>query len=224
MSILEIKHLFFSYDNASILEDISLSVEKGEFIGIFGPNGGGKTTLLKLILGFFKQDKGTICLSTDKIGYVPQIQRFDKQFPLSLLDLVLMGRLKASSFFDRPSSQDLKLAKEALERVNLLHKENAPFGTLSGGETQRALIARALVSSPKLLILDEPTASIDPKAEELIYSILMELKKEVTILMVTHDLPGIVNRADRLFCIQKHLKTYLPKELCGHFALGLYHP
>ncbi len=219
---IEVKNLSFNRDRTAILQEINLLVKEGEFVGIFGPNGGGKTTFLKLLLGLLKPTSGSIKIfgvspeeARTRIGYVPQAKLFDPQFPISVLDVVLLGLLS--------KKRDPKKAKEALRKVDLLDKENRPFGTLSGGQAQRVLIARALVGEPDILLLDEPTVSIDAEAEKTIYGLLTALQGSITILMVTHDLQPILGKADKLVCIHQKLSAYLPREVCEHFALGLYH-
>lgn len=231
MNLIEVKNLSFSYESCLILENLSLSIKRGEFIGIFGPNGGGKTTFFKLLMGFLRPKTGVIeilgkdpKMSRTHIGYVPQAASFDRQFPITVLEVVLMGCLFEISplGFFKPKSK--KKAKEALTLVGMAERENQAFGTLSGGQAQRVLIARALVSNPEILLLDEPTASIDQEAEQLIYSLLDNLKESMTILMVTHDLHVVVKKVGRLLCIQRKLTSFSPDEVCRHFALGLYHP
>lgn len=226
-----VDHLWFSYDKLPVLEDISLNVKKGEFIGIFGPNGGGKTTFLNLLIGRLKPDSGTLKLLghspeevRDKIGYVPQVKRFDRKFPISVLDVVLQGALSKLSWLGYMPAKVRQHGRDVLQRVGLQHKEKDAFGTLSGGEMQRVLIARALVGDPEILLLDEATAHVDASAAEQIIKILLQLKGEITILMVTHDLQMMVNQAGRLICIQKTLTSYGRQEVCSHFSLGLYHP
>lgn len=231
MSILSIEHLDFSYQpNAPVLEDVSLSVDAGDFVGLFGPNGGGKTTLFQLILGFLTPQRGTISLfghspkaMRTEIGYVPQHTRFDRTFPISVLDVVLLGCLSKLSRWGRFTPESLERARHALEKVGLTHKASAAFGTLSGGEAQRVLIARAIVDHPKLLLLDEPTASVDPHAEQSIYELLSDLNKSMTILMVSHDLQTILHKVKRFVCVQRKVTAFDTKQLCEHFALGLYH-
>ncbi len=227
---LSIEKLNFHYDTLPTLEDVNLSIDSGEFVGIFGPNGGGKTTLLKLILGLLHPQKGKVRLfglspveARYLIGYVPQSIRFDRDFPISVLEVVMMGALRKLNWLGRYPSEVKVHARQALERVGLSHKEKASFGTLSGGETQRALIARAIVDNPRMLILDEPTANIDPKGEQSIHELLVELNKTMTILMVTHDLQTIVDKVGRLLCVQRKVTSLKAKEVCEHFALGLYH-
>lgn len=216
--------LNFSYDKRSpVLEDISFSVEKGQFVGIFGPNGGGKTTLLMLILGLLTPTRGHLKVE-GKIGYVPQVRKFDKQFPISVLEVVLQGCLADYRGWGSFSKEAKNRAMAALEKVGLHDKARAPFGTLSGGQIQRTLIARALASEPHLLLLDEATVGVDPEALSEIFKFLIGLKGEITILMVTHDLQAIAKEMDQLFCINRQLTPYTPEQVCQHFALGLYHP
>lgn len=228
--VITVRDLCFSYDKVPILEHADFQIEHGEFIGIFGPNGGGKTTLLKLLMGMLAPNSGSILLldqppknSRGHIGYVPQALRFDKDFPISVLDVVLMGCLSKLTWWGTYPKGVKEKALEALEKVDLLPFAKAPFGTLSGGQAQRALIARAIVDNPKILLLDEPTASVDPKAEQEIHQLLVELNKSITIVMVTHDLQSIIDKAQRLLCVHRQVTTMRAKEVCEHFALGLYH-
>lgn len=223
--VIKVVDLSFSRHKTLILDGINLSVKEGEFVGIFGPNGGGKTTFLKLLLGLLKPSHGSIEIFgkspetvRSRMGYVPQAKLFDPQFPISVLDVVLMGLL--SQKMTRAAKEK---AHSVLEKVHLLDKANKPFGTLSGGQAQRVLVARALVGAPDILLLDEATVSIDAEAEKTIYELLTQLTGKITILMVTHDLKSL-EKADRLLCIQQKLSIYKPKEVCEHFTLGLYHP
>ncbi|NGX46266.1 MAG: Zinc import ATP-binding protein ZnuC [Chlamydiae bacterium] len=222
-------NLTFGYDKERILEDANMTINPGEFIGIFGPNGGGKTTLLKLLLGLLSPQGGKVELLgrppsevRDQVGYVPQVKRFDRQFPITALEVVLQGLLSQAGFCYGKELR--KKAHAALDRVSLSHKASASFGTLSGGETQRVLIARSLVSDPKILFLDEATAGVDAAAQEEIYQLLIGLKKTLTIVFVTHDLQAIVSHADLLYCVNRSITAYSPSQVCSHFALGLYHP
>jgi zinc transport system ATP-binding protein len=228
--MIEVENLNFSYESTPILQNINVSVAEGEFIGIFGPNGGGKTTFLKLLMGFLKPLSGSIKIHNHspktfrkKIGYVPQVSSMDKQFPISSLELVLMGCLSQGSWWGGLPAHAKQKALHALELVGLSDKSDAAFGTLSGGQAQRVLIARALATEPELLILDEPTASVDPNAKKEIYQILSSLKGKMTILMVTHDLDEILQQTQRLLCINRQVSSYFPKEVCEHFTMGLYH-
>ncbi len=220
----------FAYGSVPVLSGVTFQIKEGEFVGIIGPNGGGKTTLFKLILGFLKATSGTLkVLGKDPweahrdIAYVPQRLPFDKLFPISALDVVLTGRLATLPWYGAHSSEDKRLAWEALELVNLKEFAKAPFGALSGGQAQRVLIARAVVSQPKLLLLDEPTSSVDPEAQTEIYSLLQMLRGDMTVVMVTHDLQTVIERVERILCVQGTAMDLKPGEVCEHFALGLYH-
>lgn len=213
--MISFQNVVFAYDDSPILRDVNLNIKAGEYIGIIGPNGGGKTTLLKLILGFLKPQKGTITVDNAKLAYVPQQRRYDRHFPLSVEELVSQGLLHSSHW--QPA------VAEALQLVGLSAFTKKPFRALSGGQLQRALIARALVSNPSILLLDEPTANLDPEAQEDIHTLLRSFKKKMTILMVSHDLNTIINEVDRILCVQGTVSSTLPKDLCKHFAMGLYH-
>lgn len=222
-----ISNLFFSYKRHSILEQVNLQITSGEFIGIMGPNGGGKTTLLKLLMGFLLPDKGTVHLfgaAPDqmrlKIGYVPQVHYTDRDFPITVLDLILLGALSKTLFY---SSEIKKRAEDLIDELGLASYKNRPFSSLSGGFAQKALLARALLSDPDLLLLDEPLANIDSYSSKAIMTKLEALKGKKTILLVTHDLKTIVERVDRILCVQTQVSSLLPQEVCEHFALGLYH-
>lgn len=230
-TIITLKDLSFSYQETPILENVSIDIEHGEFIGIFGPNGGGKTTLLKLLMGLLQPSAGTISLfdhppSTERrrLAYVPQSLKFDRQFPISVFELIVSGRLSHLPWYGRYAASDLELAEEMLERVGLKDQKHRAFGTLSGGQAQRALIARALVSQPEILLLDEPTASVDYEAENEIYALLEGLRRKVTILMVTHHLHTAIDQVDRVLLVRKNVISLKPEEVCEHFAVGLYHP
>lgn len=157
------------------------------------------------------------------IGYVPQSIRFDRDFPIDVLEVVMMGMLRGLNRWGKYPADTKAKALQTLEKVGLGHMAKASFGTLSGGQVQRALIARAIIDLPRLLILDEPTASVDPEGEQSIHKLLLELNQSMTILMVTHDLQTIVDKAGRLLCVQRKVTSLKAKEVCEHFALGLYH-
>lgn len=231
MMTVKLEDVSFAYEDQSILENVSFSLKDGEFMGVFGPNGGGKTTLLKLIMGFLKPSSGKIeILGTSPkeaqvhLAYVPQSLRYDRQFPVTCAEVVLSGRLFNLPWHGRYSLEDEEAALKVMKKLNLNHLKNHAFGELSGGQAQRTLIARALVSNPKILLLDEPTASVDAEAEAEIYKILEDLKGTMTIIMVTHHLRTAVNQVERVLCVNKTVEDLKPKDVCGHFAMGLYHP
>jgi len=229
-SVIDLNHLYFHYGDDPVLRDVTFQMKPGEFLGIIGPNGGGKTTLLKLILGFIKPTAGSIHVFGEspvearfKLAYVPQGLRFDRQFPISVKELVLTGRLSRLPWYGVYSQADEEAVAKALAKVGLSDLQARPFGTLSGGQAQRALIARALVSEPQLLLLDEPTASVDPQAEKDIYQILQALREKMSVVMVTHDLRAAVDLVDRVLLVQREVVSMYPQQVCEHFALGLYH-
>lgn len=220
----------FSWESQSVLRDVSFTISPNTFVGIIGPNGGGKTTLLKLMMGFLTPQRGKIEIfslppkkARPYIGWVPQSFQFDRSFPISVLEMILGGRIGRAPLFGGYQKEDVEAAKEALTRVRLQDKVNAPFSTLSGGQMQRALIARAICSQPKLLILDEPASGIDPQSEEEMYSLLDSFRSEMTLVMVTHDLKAAIDRVDRVFCVQGGVVAISADQVCEHFALGLYH-
>lgn len=228
--VIAVDQLSFNYGAESVLRNVTFKMGSGEFLGIIGPNGGGKTTLLKLILGFLRPTTGEIKVfgenpvaARSKMAYVPQGLRFDRQFPISVKELVLTGRLSRLPWYGMYSREDYAAVDEALAKVNLSNLKEQPFGTLSGGQAQRALIARALVSEPKLLLLDEPTASVDPQAEADIYNILQSLRDQISVVMVTHDLKATVDLVDKVLLVQGEVVSMFPQQVCEHFALGLYH-
>jgi zinc transport system ATP-binding protein len=228
---IEASSLYFGYQiGEPILEKVSFSVTAGETIACIGPNGGGKTTLLRLLLGFLEPQHGSLSIfgktprrAREHMAYVPQAQLHDRLFPVSVEDVVLMGLLRHLPWTGRFSRSQRSQALAALEQVGIQDLAGRSFGSLSGGQAQRALIARALVSAPSILLLDEPTASVDPSAHEQILGILQSLKGSCTIFMVTHDLHTAHRHVDRVLCVQRTVTMYDPEHLCEHFSLGLYH-
>ena len=225
-----VENLCFAYNVGDVLTDISFSVDKGEFVGLFGPNGGGKTTLLSLLMGFLKPSSGQIKIfgksplqARSQIAWVPQTFHFDRHFPISVQEVVLGGRLAHLSWYGTCAAGDYEAVEVALKKVGMESFLHAPFSILSGGQAQRVLIARALASDPALLLLDEPTASVDYAAQGEIYRLLKSLKGEITVVMVTHDLNAAVTYVDKVFCVQKNLIPMSPEKVCEHFAMGLYH-
>ncbi len=231
MSVIAFDAVDFGYGKLPVIKGGTFSIEAGEFVGLIGPNGGGKTTLLKLLMGLLEPTAGKITLFGErphkvirKIGYVPQSLPFDRRFPISTLELVLGGRLAYTPWYGRYGRANKEAAKGALEQVQLTDKASAPVSSLSGGELQRALIARALSSHPDLLLLDEATAHVDHPTQTLIYNLLSHLAGKTTIVMVTHDLETAIHRVDRIVCVQREVQALSKEQVCEHFALGLYHP
>ncbi len=228
-NIVEISDLSFAYDRQNpALENVSLQIGCGESASIIGPNGGGKSTLLKLMLGLLTPQCGTIRIfgvrpedARLKIGYMPQYHQLDASFPISAGEVVLQGTLH-KGFWGRYSREALQIANEAMEEMAIGHLAKRSFAALSGGQRQRVLIARALASRPGLLLLDEPTANIDPGAEEQFYATLSELRRRMSIVTVSHDL-GFVNReTDHVICVNKYVSVHPASQFDQHTADQVY--
>jgi zinc transport system ATP-binding protein len=218
--IISLKDISVEYDGMRVLQDNNFTVYHDDFIGIIGPNGGGKTTLLKVILGLVRPVRGEIKVFGDtpkrarrRIGYVPQVTDFDRSFPISVRDTVLMGRLHEKRLFGFYNKHDYEAADRTLRKVEMSDMKRRKTGDLSGGERQRVLIARALVSEPELLLLDEPTASIDPKIKTNIYDLLNSLKERMAIILVTHDIGVISSHIDKVACLNHVLYYHGTKEI-----------
>lgn len=228
--VLSLENLDFSYENHTVVQNASVKIKQNEFIGIIGPNGSGKTTLLKLMMGLLQPSKGKVLLfekepekSFSKIGYVPQVRIYDQKFPISVMDVVLMGGLSHLSFFGNFPKELKEKAVEMLALVGLSSIKDQSFGTLSGGQAQRVLIARAILNSPEILFLDEPTLGLDIESQNFIVKLLAELKKTMTIVMVTHHLQSFIHNLSRVFCVEQTVTELKPEQVCEHFALGVYH-
>ena len=209
---IEVKHVWFSYGDHPILKDVTFTVEQGDFLGILGPNGGGKTTLLKLLLGMLKPDRGEIKIlgeaphdAKHRVGYVAQNTSFNITFPISVLDLTLMGRLSRSRIGRRYSQEDREKVAAILQKVGMTDYLYTSIGELSGGQRQRVFIARALATEPEILFLDEPTASVDPEFETGLYDFLRELNLKVTIVVITHDIGAISRYVKSVACVNHTL-------------------
>jgi len=218
--VIRLDDVWVKYGDFTVLEEVNLSVQNLDFLGIIGPNGGGKTTLLKVILGLIKPIRGSVTVLGDSpeksrrfIGYVPQISQFDREFPVTVLDVVLMGRLGRKGFLRKYSEEDEKIAYEALESVEMLELKDRQVGKLSGGELQRVFLARALAADPKILLLDEPTASIDEPTKTELYELLKKLNRRITIILVSHDIGVISSHVDKIACLNKRLFYHGSKEI-----------
>jgi zinc transport system ATP-binding protein len=204
--IIELENVNFSYGETRVLSNVNITVFEGDMVSVLGPNGGGKTTLLKLILGLLEPDSGSVRIAGGPprenlryLGYVPQYSKFDDRFPITVREVVLTGRLrKAFGFYSR---EDRQAAEEALYEVGLQDYGSRPFQALSGGQRQRVLIARALAGRPSVLLLDEPTSNIDAAVGNMLHKLLNELNKNHTILLVTHDVGFVNDLTNRVFCV-----------------------
>ena len=206
--LIKLENASIGYDKREFFTSINLSIQQGEFWGIIGPNGGGKTTLLKTILGLIPPVSGKVRYREDKpltFGYVPQRENFDHIFPISVAEFVAMGRYIRIPFGRRVKKEDWKIVMSSLERVEIPHLKDRPFRSLSGGEKQRSLLAHALAGEPDLLILDEPTASMDIKGETAIMELIRRIKEKenLTVLMVSHFLNTVARFADHVAVIDK---------------------
>ena len=212
MPIVEIKHLSFSYNRQKILEDINLTIEERDFFAVIGPNGGGKSTLLKLILGLIPAQEGSILTFGEpptknlaKIGYVPQNTNINIDFPIKVIEVVLMGHIGTKRPLFGYGRDEVLCAMGALGQVGMEDFAYTKIGELSGGQRQRVMIARALCAKPKILILDEPTASIDIEGQKKIYKLLKSLNEYITIIVVTHDMSVVLEYANKIVHINKRL-------------------
>ncbi len=221
-SVVRLEDVWVSFHETLALKAVNMNIEDGEFLGLIGPNGSGKTTLIKVILGLVKPDRGRVevfGMPPDRlgakhhlIGYVPQRSQGDWSFPVSVMDVVLMGRYGRIGLFKRPSAADRDVAMQALEDVQMQDSARRQLAELSGGQQQRALIARALATEPKLLLLDEPAAGIDAYGEERFYELLKRLKEQqgLTIVIVTHDIAVVSAHVEKLACLNQTLYTHAP--------------
>lgn len=213
--MIEIKELSVIIDNKIILEDINLRIEKGEIVAVVGPNGGGKTTLIRAILGFIEPSSGVIYIDgklpniyvkSGKVGYLPQKHLSENNFPVSAMDVVMFGLIK----FKKGKREKEKLAKAYIEYVGMGGFENYQFGRLSGGQQQRIMIARALISQPEILILDEPSTGIDVVAQENFYELLKKINQEknITIIMISHDIGVVANYVHKVAGLNRRIHFF----------------
>ncbi|MEW6428653.1 MAG: ABC transporter ATP-binding protein [Thermodesulfobacteriota bacterium] len=226
--VIAVENVSFSFDGVPVLEDVSFTVAPLDSVCVVGPNGGGKTTLVKIILGLLPADTGTVRLfglppaaAILRVGYVPQYVHLDLQFPVTVLDVVLMGRL-GLHFGGGYRRDDRQLAMAALAEMQLADLARRPFAQLSGGQRQRVLIARALAATSEMLILDEPTAYIDAAAEANLFEKLTELNRRLTVLVVTHDL-GFASRFFRsVLCVNRRVVIHPTSEITGELIRDIY--
>jgi zinc transport system ATP-binding protein len=222
----------FGYNHQALtIQNASLRVDEGDFVGIIGPNGGGKSTLLKLILGILQPASGLIQVfgqtpkqARNQIGYVPQHSTFIQQFPINVRDTVALGLLGLGSWFGGISTRERQGAMEILAKIGIDHLADRPISALSGGQLQRVLIARALISKPRLLLLDEPTASIDPHGEEDIFKILRTLSERLTIVVVSHDVGFVSSYVSKIACVSRTVVSHRPSEISPDTLARLYGP
>jgi len=212
LPIIEIENVSFAYDKELVLEDINLEVFEKDFLVLIGPNGGGKSTLIKLILGIYQTNKGSIKILSQplekklaEIGYVPQNTNVNINFPIKAIEVVMMGQKSHKQALIGYKKEEIAYAMHLLKQVGMEEFAQSKIGSLSGGQRQRVMIARALCSNPKILFLDEPTSNIDADGQKCIYKLLKELNKRVTIVVISHDISIILDYATKVAHINKKL-------------------
>lgn len=228
--IIQLEHIEAAYDEKTVLNDVNLTVYQKDFLGIIGPNGGGKTTLIKIILGLIKPRSGTIRFFREgqpvdeiKMGYLPQYNQIDKKFPISVYDVVLSGLSKQKSLIQRFSKEQHHKVTETISRMGLEGLEKRAIGQLSGGQLQRALLGRAIISEPDVVILDEPSTYIDKRFEAKLYKLLEEINRDRAIILVSHDIGTVLQNVKTIACVNEtldyHPDTEVPTEwLEEHFG------
>lgn len=248
--IIEIKDLAAGYDGRTVLHDVNLNIYERDFLGIIGPNGGGKTTLVKCILGLLKPTKGEILFHAPAgrtgevgLGYLPQYNAIDRKFPISVEEVVLSGLSIQKPLTSRYTPEEREKGRRVIARMGLEGLEHRPIGKLSGGQMQRALLGRAVISEPAVLILDEPSTYIDKRFEARLYELLTEINRECAIILVSHDIGTVLQQVKSIACVNETLDYHpdtgistewlernfnCPIELLGHGTLphrilGLHH-
>ncbi len=213
--LVTLKNVDAGYAGMGVLKDISLNIYAKDFIGIIGPNGGGKTTLLRIILELIKPSSGIIerYIEKDDIGFLPQVSQFDDKFPITVSDVVLSGMTSGLKLKKRKTALTQQKVEETLDSIGITGLKNRPIGELSGGELQRTMLARAIISSPKILVLDEPNTYVDNKFEQELYRILKKLNETMAILLVTHDVGTISPYIKTIACVNGSLYYHTSNEI-----------
>ncbi len=227
-----VRDVSFRYTESPVLEDVSFRIERNEIVSVVGPNGGGKTTLLRLLLGLETPQRGEIRVldrsprqARRRIGYVPQHVHYDPAFPITVMDVVLMGRLGTpglKGLLGWATHEDRHAAAEALDEVEMNSYRRRSLTALSGGQRQRVMIARALCSKPELLLLDEPTANVDSKGERRIAELLRRLNSRMTVICVSHDLGFVGETTKKALCVNRRVVMHETAELDGAMLQDLY--
>ena len=228
-TVIELRGVSFAYGAVPVLEHVDLAVPPGEFLGIVGPNAGGKSTLLKLILGLLEPTAGTVRVlglspqaASREIGYVPQYPAFARDFPLTVEQVVLTGRLGRGRLLGGYRAEDREMARWVMTQTEIADLAQRRIATLSGGQLQRVLVARALACEPQILILDEPTANIDMRVESDIFDLLRVLNRHMTILVVSHDVAFISAYVRRVACVNRTLLCHATESIDGQVIHDLY--
>jgi zinc transport system ATP-binding protein len=228
-AVIEFDHVSFSYDRTDALTNVNLQIPCCGYVSIVGPNGGGKTTLLKLMLGLLKPRKGSVRVfgrtpedSRSRMGYMPQEVKLDPMFPITVGDVVSMGCLGSSSWLGLLSQSEKSAVEQALVDVGLQDVRKKPLSSLSGGQRRRVLIARALACQPELLLLDEPTANLDLLVEEELHGILSKLSERLTVVVVSHDLAFVSRSARTVVCVNRTVAVHGTAEIDGKLFAEMF--
>jgi len=225
--LLKIENATVSLDGVKVLVDINLEIRENDFIGVIGPNGGGKTTLIKLILGLIKPDKGKVIYHIphntrhSKIGYLPQVHAFDKKFPILVQDVILSGISGNKKLLSRHTKPEKEMAAFWMDKLGIKHLKGKSIGNLSGGEMQRVFLCRSLISDPDLIILDEPDTYVDNQFEKELYEELRELNAHMAVLLISHDVGTISTYIKSIACVNKELH-YHPSNIITEKQLASY--
>ncbi len=224
----EIKDVSYSFNEQPVLKDVNLTIDDNEFVAIIGPNGGGKSTLLKIMLGLLTPDKGEVKVfgrepkkARELIGYLPQHSSFDPDFPINVFQTVLMSRY--NGLLKNYTKTDEKIVLKTLKDVGMEEYKERQISRLSGGQMQRVLIARALAREPKLLLMDEPMASIDPEMQNTFYNLISDLKNKMTMILVSHDVGTVSMHVDNIACLNQRLYYHGPSEEAVDGLEKIYH-
>ena len=215
--LIEIKDLSACYNGQIVLHDVKLTIYEHDFWGIIGPNGGGKTTLIKCLLGLLKPTKGSIVNNDITMGYLPQYNAIDKKFPISVKEVILSGLAAQKSLLKRYSNEQYAKVEKVIERMGLNGLENRAIGELSGGQLQRALLGRAIVSDPSIVILDEPSTYIDKQFEARLYELLAEINRTCAIVLVSHDIGTVLQQVKSIACVNETIDYHPATEISSEW-------